>query len=125
LFAFPALLGLLELVLLMELLLAELFALLELLGRAVLCLAGAVDEGPAVPSLELFVVDVGVVPDVGEVADDEVFPFCAQGGRFGSSCARMGIIAAHISRNAPSSGRRCSILRWEAHARRWATDIGD
>jgi hypothetical protein len=119
--------------LLLELLLAELFALLELLGRPA-DVAGAPDEGPTALSLELFVVPVVPVVDVAPVvpvADvvvvvvEGVFPFCAQGGRFGSSCARMGSIAADASRNAPSSGRKCNILRWEAQARRWAVDIRD
>jgi hypothetical protein len=103
--------------LLLELLLAELLALRELLGRPADDAAGAFDEGPAALSLELFVVDVvDVVPVAGVVVvvDEGVFPFCAQGGRFGSSCARMGSIVADTSRNAPSSGRKCNILRWEA-----------
>jgi len=137
LFALPELallpeLFLLELVLL-ELLLAELLALREPLVRPADG-AGAPDEGPAALSLELFVVPVApvvdVVPvepveDVVAVVDEAAFPFCAQGGRFGSSCARMGSCAADASRNAPSSGRKCHILRWGAQSRRWAVAIGD
>jgi len=105
---------LLELVLLLEpvlleLALPELFALRPLLDRPAADVAGAPEEGPAALSLELFVVDVApVVPfaDVAAVVVDVVFPFCAHGGRFGSSCARMGSIAADTSRNAPSSARQ-------------------
>jgi hypothetical protein len=137
----PALFALLELALLpelfllelflLELLLAELFELRELLGRPAVDAAAVPDEGPEALSLELFVVPVvEVVPvapvaEVVELVDGGVLPFCAQGGRFGSSCARMGSIAADASRNAPSSGRKCNILRWEAQARRWAVDIRD
>ena len=92
----------------LELALPELFALRELLDRPADGVAGAPDEGPAALSLELFVVDVvpvALVADVVAVVVDVVFPFCAHGGRFGSSCARTGSIATDISRNAPSSAR--------------------
>jgi len=138
----PALVVLLELallpelflleLLLLELLLDELLALRELLGRPAGDAAGAPDEGPAALSLGLFavpvvvpVVDAAPVADVVAVVVEGVFPFWAQGGRFGSSCARIGSIAEDARRRAPSSGRKCGILRWEAQARRWAVDIGD
>ena len=98
---------LLEFALRAFLVLAELAVLLVLLDGVALAVAGApVDGSPVLSAVEVL---------GGEAL---VLSFCAQGGRFGSSCPRSGRFAANRNSAAHTSGRKCHSLRCATKARR-------
>src|SRR5271155_4062958 len=86
------------------------------LGVPGLAVAGLPEEGPALPSAPaLLSAEVSFDP---LLAGGLVLFFCAQGGRFGSSCALTGRIATHSIAHTQSGARKYPSLRCKAEARK-------